>query len=98
MLKLDFSVANGHFLGESVGPCGDQNLALYGEGAPREVDMAMFTALGEVEVIERVRDEILLLVLRLGDGNFDAYGKPARMNLKHKEGQLLWDSSCTTPL
>ena len=97
-LKLDFSVANGHFFGESVGPCGDQNSALYGEGAPREVDIAMFTALGEVEMIERIRDEILLLVPLLGDGNLDAYGKSARMNLKHKEGQLLWDSICTTSL
>ena len=88
----------GIFLGESVGPCGDQNSALYGEGAPREVDIAMFTALGEVEIIERIRDEILLLVPLLGDGNLDAYGKSARMNLKHKEGQLLWDSICTTPL
>jgi|TARA_B110000879_G_scaffold37308_1_gene51900 hypothetical protein len=49
----------------------------------------MFTALGEVEIIERIRDEILLLVPLLGDGNLDAYGKSARMNLKHKEGQLL---------
>jgi hypothetical protein len=58
----------------------------------------MFTALGEVEIIERIRDEILLLVPLLGDGNLDAYGKSARMNLKYKEGQLLWDSICTTPL
>lgn len=58
----------------------------------------MFTALGEVEMIERIRDEILLLVPLLGDGNLDAYGKSAIMNLKHKEGQLLWDSICTTPL
>ena len=58
----------------------------------------MFTALGEVEIIERIRDEILLLVPLLGDGNFDAYGKSVRMSLKHKEGQLLWDSISTTPL
>ena len=58
----------------------------------------MFTALGEVEIIERIRDEILLLVPLLGDGNFDAYGKSACMNLKHKKGQLLWDGICTTPL
>ena len=45
----------------------------------------MFTALGEVEIIERIRDEILLLVPLLGDGNLDAYGKSVRMNLKHKE-------------
>ena len=88
----------GHFFGESVRPCGDQNSALYGEGAPREVDIAMFTALGEVEIIERIRDEIFLLFPLLGDENFDAYGKSARMNLKHKGGQLLWDSICTTPL
>ena len=37
----------------------------------------MFTALGEVEIIERIRDEILLLVPLLGDGNLDAYGKSA---------------------
>ena len=58
----------------------------------------MFTALGEVEIIERIRDEILLLVPLLGDGNLDAYGKSAIMNLKHKEDQLLWDSICTTLL
>ena len=81
-----------------MGPCGDQNSALYGGGAPREVDIAMFTAFGEVEIIERICDEILFLFSMLGDRNFDAYGRSARMNLKHKEGQLLWDSICTTPL
>ena len=58
----------------------------------------MFTAFGEVEIIERIRDEILLLFPMLGDRNFDTYGRSARMNLNHKEGQLLWDSICTTSL
>jgi len=58
----------------------------------------MFTAFGEVEIIERIRDEILLLFPMLGDRHFDTYGRSARMNLKHKEGQLLWDSICTAPL
>jgi len=58
----------------------------------------MFTAFGEVEIIERIRDEILLLFPMLGDRNFDVYGRSARMNLKHKEGHLLWDSICTIPL